>query len=144
MLYDELKKLTGGRCSYEEFESINAVYMQCDTMTHEQCAAAWRALFGVRYRERKAKAAAAAHSWVEFKRIARSAVEKAFFCNRSSFSLADGSLVEIEKEPWHAYEFREVFSLLTPRGKKRIAWHFDGDFYVLDSDFFSTRAACAK
>jgi len=47
MLFEELealtRRLTGKRqCSYTEFEAINAVYMDSDTMTKQEAAELWR------------------------------------------------------------------------------------------------------
>lgn len=50
MLYSELLKLTKGRCTQEEYDAINAVYMTLDDMSKEDAAKLWRQLYLKRHK----------------------------------------------------------------------------------------------
>lgn len=62
MLYEELKSRTNGKCTYEEYEAVNAVYMSLDDMTKEQAAKLWRQLYAKRYAAAKKEAETKSHS----------------------------------------------------------------------------------
>lgn len=49
MLYSELKDLTKGECTYEEYEAVNAVYMSLDDMTKQDAAKLWKKLYNKRH-----------------------------------------------------------------------------------------------
>jgi hypothetical protein len=51
MLYSELKNLTSEDCTYEEFEHINNIYMNCETMTKADCAEVWWLTYGNMYKK---------------------------------------------------------------------------------------------
>lgn len=55
MLYSELNKLTGNRCTQAEYDAINAIYMELDEMTKEDAAKLWKKLFLPRWKARKEK-----------------------------------------------------------------------------------------
>ena len=46
MLFNELRNLTYGLVSLKEYERINAIYMECSHMTHEDAAEIWRLTYG--------------------------------------------------------------------------------------------------
>ena len=62
MQYYELKNLTAGQCTPEEFTAIEAVYMSREDMTKRQAAALWRRLYGRLHREAAAAESARLHS----------------------------------------------------------------------------------
>lgn len=51
MLYSELLNLTEDKCTYEQYEEINEVYMNKESMTKRQAASLWKR----RYAEKKLK-----------------------------------------------------------------------------------------
>lgn len=53
MLYDELKKLTKGEATVEEYNVVNKAYMESDNMTKEEAAEVWKKLYGKKHREIK-------------------------------------------------------------------------------------------
>ena len=54
MLYTEMCELTKERCTYEEFEKIDAIYMDCESMTKQEAARIWNRTYGVEYKKREA------------------------------------------------------------------------------------------
>ena len=58
MQYHELKNLTAGQCTPEEFAAIEAVYMSREDMTKRQAAALWRRLYSRKHRAAAAETAA--------------------------------------------------------------------------------------
>lgn len=62
MLYKELKDLTKGECTQEEYEAVNAVYMTLDDMSKEEAAALWRKLYAKKHREAAKAKLAKQHS----------------------------------------------------------------------------------
>ena len=62
MQYHELKNLTAGQCTPEEFAAIEAVYMSREDMTKRQAAALWRRLYSRKHRAAAAAEAAEKHS----------------------------------------------------------------------------------
>lgn len=102
MLYEELKKLTADRCTMDEYNAINAVYMELDEMTKEEAAALWKKLFLPRYKARKAAEA-----------------EKANEQDKRARSLAE--LDRLTKDAWHGKE-------ITLANGERILVHWDTRF----------------
>lgn len=70
MLYSEFQKLTKNRCTVEEYNKVNSLYMESDTMTHEDCAKVWEGLYGRAYKQRAEKGESDSHSWELFKELA--------------------------------------------------------------------------
>lgn len=102
MLYEELKSRTNGKCTYEEYEAVNAVYMELADMTKEEAAALWKNLFLPRYKARKAADA-----------------EKANENDKLSRSIAE--LDRLTKDAWHGKE-------ITLANGERILVHWDARF----------------
>lgn len=53
MLYEDLKELTNGKCTREEYEVINQLYMTCDSMTTITAAKIWEESYGVEHKHDK-------------------------------------------------------------------------------------------
>lgn len=62
MLYEELKNLTKGVCTAEEYEAINAVYMSLEDMTKAQAAKLWHQLYAKKHAAEKKAAEEQSHS----------------------------------------------------------------------------------
>lgn len=46
MLYGEFQALTDDKCTYEEYEAINKIYMDCNWMSHQDAANLWFQSYG--------------------------------------------------------------------------------------------------
>lgn len=75
MLYEELKSRTNGKCTYEEYEAVNAVYMTLDDMTKEQAAKLWKQLYAKRNAAAKKVADANSHSLAYLDEATRNTVD---------------------------------------------------------------------
>lgn len=97
MLFSELNDLTGGKCTHEEYEIINNVYMSCDSMTHEDCAKAWKALFFKRYKENIKKREINSHSWKFFSSLVD---KEGPYSPEGTINLPNGDVVRYRAYAW--------------------------------------------
>lgn len=74
MLYEELKELTKGECTYDEYKVVNAAYTESDTMTKTEAASLWRFLYGKAHREAKKEAKIKSHSLAYIDELTKNAV----------------------------------------------------------------------
>lgn len=74
MLYEELKKLTKGECTLEEYDAINAVYMSLDDMSKEQAAKLWKQLYAKKHAMAKKEAESKSHSLAYIDELTKNAV----------------------------------------------------------------------
>lgn len=45
-MYEELNQLTNGKCTFEQFEMLNQLYMSSEPMSKEDCAKVWDITYG--------------------------------------------------------------------------------------------------
>lgn len=75
MLYEELKNLTKGECTAEEYEAINAVYMSLEDMTKAQAAKLWHQLYAKKHAAEKKAAEEKSHSLAYLDEVTRNTVD---------------------------------------------------------------------
>lgn len=124
MLYSEFQKLTKNRCTPEEYNKVNSLYMESDTMTHEDCAKVWEGLYGRAYKLRVEKNESDSHSWEVFKKLASKGAP--FYSKDGFFLLPNGKAVTYTT--WSSYRGynKRVFSLRVGRKVVDVAHDIGG------------------